>query len=87
MFAVFAFDLETCNVKNQLIFEAYAAGVYQLNRLYECFNGDLTEKELQNERENVHVFDREHNNPVLDMIIYVINNYKGTPKTITNKHG
>ena len=87
MFAVFAFDLETCNVKNQLNFEAYAAGVYHLNRLYECFNGDLTKKELQNERENVHVFDRESNNPVLDMINYVINNYKGAPKTITNKHG
>ena len=87
MSAVFAFDLETCNVKNQLYCEAYAAGVYHLNRLYECFNGDLTEKELEMEREKIHAFDREKNNPVLDMIIYVINNYKGKPKIITNKHG
>ena len=87
LFAVFAFDLETCNVENQLYCEAYAAGVYHLNRLYECFNGDLTEKELQIERENVHVFDPENNNPVLDMINYVINNYKGKPKIIRNKHG
>ena len=87
MFVVFAFDLETCNVKNQLYCETYAAGVYHLNRLYECFNGDLTEKELQIERENVRVFDCENNNPILDMINYVINNYEGKPKIITDKHG
>ena len=74
MFAVFAFDLETCNIENQLYCEAYAAGVYHLNRLYECFKGDLTEKELEIERENVNVFDRRNNNLVLDMINYVINN-------------
>ena len=87
MFAVLAFDLETCNVENQLYCEAYAAGVYHLKRLYESFNGDLTEKELQIERENVHVFDRQINNPVLGMINYVINNYQGKPKIITIKHG
>ena len=87
MFAVFAFDLETCNVKSQLFCEAYAAGVYHLNCSYECFNGDLTEKEIQIEREKVHVFDHENNNPVLDMINYVINNYKRKSKIITKKHG
>ena len=87
IFAVFAFDLETCNLKNQPYCEEYAASVYHLNRLYECFNGDLTEKELKIERENVHVFDRENNNPVLDMVSYVINNYKGKPEIITYKHG
>ena len=35
--AVFAFDLETCNAENQLYCEAYAAGVYHLNNLNECF--------------------------------------------------
>ena len=34
----------------------------------------LTEKELEIEREHVHVFDRENNNPVTDMIAYVIKN-------------
>ena len=47
----------------------------------------MTEKELQIERGNVHVFDRENNNPVLDMTNYVINNYMGKPKIITDKHG
>ena len=86
MFAVFGFDLETCNVENQLYCEAHAAGVYHLNHFYECFNGDLTENELKIERENVVVFDRENNNPVLDMNNYVIKNYKGEPKIFTNKH-
>ena len=87
MFAVFVFDLETYNVENQLYCEPYGAGVYRLYHLYECFNGDLTEKEIQIERENVHVLDRENNNPVLDMLNSVINNYEEKPKLITNKHG
>ena len=50
LFPVFAFDRETCNVENQLYCEAYAADVYHLNSLYEGFNGDLTERELEIER-------------------------------------
>ena len=33
MYAVFAFDLETCNVEGQLYCEPYAAGIYRFNRL------------------------------------------------------
>ena len=86
MFAVIAFDLETCNVESQLYCEAYAADVYQINRLKECFNNDSTEKEFEIERQHVHVFDRENGNPVLDldMLNYVVNNYKGKPKLVTN---
>ena len=58
MYAVFAFDFETCNVENQLCCDAYAAGVYHLNHLFECFNGDLTENDLGIEIENVHAFNR-----------------------------
>ena len=50
LFAVFSFDLETVNVPNQDFCEAYAAGCFHLNRLKECFNGDLTEEELKIER-------------------------------------
>ena len=86
MYGVLAFDLETYNVGKQLYCEPYAAGVYHLNRLYECFNGDLTDEELKLERENVHVFDRENNNSVMDMINYVIENYKEKARITTNKH-
>ena len=87
MFVVFAFDLGTCNVENQLCCEAYEAGVYHINCLIECFNRGSTEKQLEMERKTVHVFGRENNNPVLGMIIFVVINYKGKPKTITNKCG
>ena len=87
MFAVFASDFETCNVKNQLYCEAYAAGAYHLNRLYECFNGDLTEKEIEIKRQIVHAFDRENGNTVLDMIKCVIIIYNGKSKIVTNNHG
>ena len=44
MIAAFAFDCKTCNLENQLYCEPYGAGVYHINRLYECFKCDLTEK-------------------------------------------
>ena len=68
MYGVFAFDLETCNVENQQNCEPYATGVYHLVRLNESFKGDLTDKELQIEREHVHVFDRGNNNLGLDVL-------------------
>ena len=64
LYSVFAFDLETCNVENSEYCESYAAGLYHLDKFYECFNGDLNEKELAIERNKVHVFDRENSNPV-----------------------
>ena len=75
MYGVFAFDLETCIVENQLYCEPYEAGVYHPNRLYQCFNRDLTISEVKTERENVHMFDRGNNNPLVDMIDFVITNY------------
>ena len=86
MLAVSAFDLETCSVGNHSYCETYAAGVYHLNRLYECFNGDLTDKGLEIERQHVHVFDRENGNPMLDMINYVVHNFNWKPKFISNKY-
>ena len=87
MLGVFSFDFETLNVKYQINCEPYAAGVCRLNRLYESFKGDLTEKKLETETQNVHVFDRENGNPIVGMINYVINNYKGKAKMITDRYG
>ena len=84
---VFAFDLETCNVEYSEYCEQYAAGVYHLNNLYWCFNGNLDKEELAIERSKVHVFDRENGDPVLKLIDYVINIYKGKPKYVINKYG
>ena len=55
--------LNFCNTVNhmQLVFIIFFL-------LYECFNGDLNEKELPIEKHKVHVFDREKGNPVIKMI-------------------
>ena len=84
---VFAFDLETCNNENSEYCESYAAGVYHLNNLYWCFKGSLKKEELAIERSKVHVFYRANGNPVLKTIDYVIHNYKGKPKYVSDKHG
>ena len=85
MYVVLALDLGTRNVENQQYCEPYAAGVYHLNRLSECFNGDLKEKVLQMEREDVHLFDRENKTLVLHMIVYIVENYDSKPKIVIKK--
>ena len=87
LFAVFSFDFETVNVPYQEICETYVAGCYHLNRLKESYNGDLTEEELEIERQHFHIFDRANKNPVLDMIKYLTTNYKGQPKYFKDKNG
>ena len=86
MFAVFFFDLETVNVPYQEFCEAYAAGCYHLDRLKDCYNGELIEKEIEIERQHVHIFYRVNNNPVLNMIKFITTNYKGKPNFSKNKN-
>ena len=86
LYAVFAFDLETANVDFKQYCVPYAAACYHLNRLKECYNGNLSEDELKIERDNVHIFDYKKN-PVMDMIDFIVKNYKGKPKFFKNKDG
>ena len=53
---VFVFDLETYN--NQEFAEAYAAGLYDVNRSKNCWDRDLPVQEKETETENVIVFDK-----------------------------
>ena len=64
-----------------------SAGVYHLNKLYWCFNGNLDKQEFAIERSKVQMFDRENGKPVLKKIGFVTNNYKGKPKYVTIKQG
>ena len=73
LYSVFVFDLESYNVVNSEYFESYAAGLYHPNNFYECFNGDLNEKELAFGGSEVYVFIRENGNIVLKMFYYVRN--------------
>ena len=85
LYAVFAFDLETANVDYKQYCVPYGAGCYHLNRLKECYNGNLSEDELKIERENVHIFDYKNKNPAMDMINFIVKNYKGKPKFFKNR--
>ena len=87
LYKFFAFDLETCDVEYSEYCEPYAAGVYHLMKLYWCFNGNLDKEGLAIGRSKVLVFIRENVNPVLKMIDYVINNYKGKPNIAIIKYG
>ena len=55
---VFIFDIETCNFEFSEYCESIVAGLYHLNNLHWCFNGNLNKEELAIERSRVHVFDR-----------------------------
>ena len=82
---VFVFDLETHN--DQEFTEAYAAGLYAVNRLRDKWDRDLTSDELVIERENVTVFDASNGNCVMDMLEYNSENFDGDERTYIDKDG
>ena len=82
---VFVFDLETHN--DQEFAETYAAGLYDVNRLRECWHRDLTGDELVIERKNVTVFDASNGNCIMNMLKYISENYDGDERTYIDKDG
>ena len=82
---VFVFDLETQN--DQEFAETYAAGLYDVNRLRECWHRDLTPHELVIERKNVTVFDASNGNCIMNMLKYISENYDGDERTYIDRDG
>ena len=82
---VFVFDLETHN--DQEFAEAYAAGLYDVSRLKDKWDRDLTPHELVIERKNVTVFDASNENCVMNMLKYISENYEGDERTYIDKDG
>ena len=80
---MFVFDLETHN--DQEFAEAYAARLYDVNRLKDKWHRDLTPLELETERENVTVFDGSYGKPVMNMPKYISENYEGDERTYIDK--
>ena len=78
------FDLETHN--DQKIAEAYAAGLYNVNRLRRRWDRDLTVQEIETEKENV-VFDGSNENLVMNMLKYISDNYEGDERNYIDKDG
>ena len=82
---VFVFDLETHN--DQEFAEAYAAGLYDVNRLRDCWYRDLNSDELIIERKNVTVFDTSNGNCIINMLKHISENYNGDERTYIDKDG
>ena len=76
---VFVFDLETQN-DNEFA-ETYGVGLYDVNRLRDKWDRDLTNNELVIERKNVTVFDASNGNCIMNMLKYISENYDGDEKT------
>ena len=82
---VFVFDLETHN--DEEFAEAYAAGLYDVNRLRDKWDRDLTGDELVIEKQNVTVFDASNGNCVMNMPKYISEKYEGDERTYIDKDG
>ena len=82
---VFVFDLETHN--DQEFAEAYAAGLYDVNRLRDRWHRDLTLHELVIERKYVTVFDASNGNCIMNMLKYISENYEGDERTYIDRDG
>ena len=82
---VFVFDLETHN--DQEFAAAYAAGLYDVNRLRECWYRNLNTNELIIERKNVTVFDASNGNCIMDLLKYISENYDGDERTYIDTDG
>ena len=82
---VFVFDLETHN--DQKFAEAYAAGLYDVNRLHDKWDRDLTPDELVIERKNVTIFDASNGNCIMKKLKYISENYDGDERTYIDKDG
>ena len=82
---VFVFDLETYN--DQEFAEAYAVGLYDVNRLKDCWHRDLTSDELEIERKHVNVFDASNGNCIMNMLKYISENYEGDERTYVDRDG
>ena len=78
---VLVIDLETYNDQEL----AYAAGLFDVSRLRDSWDRDLTVQETEAERENV--TDGSNANPVMKMLRYLSENYEGDDKTYIDKDG
>ena len=82
---VFVYDFETHN--DQEFAEAYAVGLYDVNRLKDCWYRDLNSNELTIERNNFNVFDASNGNCIMNMLKYISKNYDGDERTYIDKEG
>ena len=67
--------------------ESYAAGLYDVNRLGDRWDRDLTVQEIETERKNITVFNGSNGNPFMNMLKYLSEYYEGDERTFIDKDG
>ena len=82
---VFVFDLETY-IENECA-TPYAAGLYNVNQLREMWKMGLIPVEIEIEKKNVLVFDESKQNPVMNKLETISENYWGDEKTYIDRNG
>ena len=82
---MFIFDLETHN--DQEFAKAYAAGLYDVNRLKDRWHKELNNNELIIERKHLNIFDASNGNCIMNMLKYISENYDGDERTYIDKDG
>ena len=82
---MFVFDLETSN--DQEFAEAYATGLYDVNRLRDRVDRELTRDEIKSEKNNVIVLDESYANLIMITLKYIPENYEEDEKTYIDKDG
>ena len=80
---MFVFDFET--YKDQEFAEAYAAGLFDVNRLRDRWDTDLTCDEIEIERKLVISFDKSCRNPLVKTLKFNLENYEGNSRTYIDK--
>ena len=81
---VFVFESETYNV--QEFAEAYAAGLYDVNRLQDRWKSDWTPDEVVTQKDDVTVFDGCNASPFTNMLKYVSGTYEGEERTYIDEN-
>ena len=58
-----------------------------MNRLRDEWDRDLTPEEIETEKDSAIVFDRSNQNPVMDVLKYISENYDGDELSYIDKDG
>ena len=82
---MFVFALESYN--DQEIAEAYAAGLYDVNRIRDRCDGNLSVQEIETKRKNIIVFDKSCGNPIMNMLECISENREEDGRTDIDKDG
>ena len=74
-------------IKYLIHYPAYAAGFFDVSRLQDRWDRDLTVQEIETDREKITVFDGSIGNLVMKMLNFNSESYEGDERTYIDKDG